>query len=104
MPWSNTVTDVGSMGDRKYAYGTAHHSGHLVGTMTIPLGRVDAIYFTQVQMVTGATCENVQVSGAAPPWGTPATTWQTVLPIVQCASGAVALGTTYIWWAFGKRG
>ena len=103
MPWSATTTDVGSMGDRKYAYGTAHHSGVLCGNITIPLGRVDFIHFQQIQLV-GATCEEVRVSGAAPPWGTPATPWLTTLRICQCASGAVANGNNYTWFAIGKRG
>lgn len=102
MPWSSTITDVGSMGDRKYAYGTAHHSGFLCGSITIPMGRVDDIHFQQIQY-SGA-CEHIVISGAGgvatPPWGTPTSVYQTILYICQCDSGVA----NYTWFALGKRG
>jgi len=97
MPWSNTTTDVGSMGDRKYAYGTAHHSGLLAGTITIPMGRVDNINFEQI--LYSGTCGNIAINNQ-PPWGTPATPYQTVLTVNQCLSGVL----DYTWFAIGKRG
>ena len=99
MTFTVVTTDVGSMGDRKYAYGTIYHSGLLYGNMTIPMGRVDHIHFTQY-LHQGATCEELRVSGTAPPWGTPATPWLTTLPIYQCDSGVAY----YSWFAIGKIG
>lgn len=105
MPWSNTVTDVGSMGDRKYAYGTAHHSGHVAGNLTIPMYRVDSIYFTQIQS-SGVVSKPLLVGNGIPPWGTPATPWQTTLAVTTDIAGVVGASGVFnvAWWAYGKGG
>ena len=102
MTVTSTVTDVGSMGDRKYAYGTWRHSGLLAGYIDVPMTRVDIIWFTCIQP-TGGACEDLAINNTAFPYSSGAGTahgWHTQIPVVQCSSG-IASG---LWFALGKGG
>ena len=109
MPVTSTVTDNGSMGDRKYSYGTYRQSGvGRVGFILVPMGTVHYIQLQDVPLVSGIGC-----SGASHPYGitfpyssgvrgTVSYSTQSTrnrIPVTICFSGA-----TGQWWAFGKRG
>lgn len=107
MPVTSTVTDVGSMGDRKYAYGTFRQSGlGRVGFILVPMGRVDSILLQDVPLVSGVGCSGTASypygitfpysSGIA---GNPTQMTRNNIPVKVCYSGETGL-----WWAFGKRG
>jgi len=107
MPVTSSVHDVGSMGDRKYAYGFWKFSGvgrH--GSIDVPLGRVDNIQFTA--NTAHIRCPGLRVSGVEFPYST--TQWHTLVPVVLCSggtaliSGAAGNPISGLWWAFGKRG
>ena len=97
----STVTDVGSMGDRKYAYGIYRQSGvGMTGHILVPLGRVDVIQLQDI----GANCSGVTTiaAGTTFPYSSGTTTTQMTrnnIPVVACMSGIQG-----IWFAFGKRG
>lgn len=100
MSFTTTYQDAGSMGDRKYAYGTWAQSGAAAGHIDVPMQRVDFLFIQD----TGATC----YSGATKPYGVtfPYSSgagtrheYHTQVPVHACASGISGL-----WWAFGKRG
>ncbi|GAG93465.1 unnamed protein product [marine sediment metagenome] len=105
---TSTCTDVGSMGDRKYAYGTFRQSGvGRTGFILVPMGRIDYIQLQDVPLVSGATCTGVDPSfpyGITFPYSSGVGTNSTQMsrnniPIKVCFSGS-----TGQWWAFGKRG
>ena len=107
MPVTSTITDLGAMGDRRYACGTFRQSGlGRVGNILVPMGRVDTIQLQDVPLVSGAGCSGVASypygitfpysSGAA---GNTTQMTRNNIPIKVCFSGS-----TGRWWAFGKRG
>jgi len=106
MPVTSTVTDLGAMGDRRYAYGTYRQSGlGRVGNVLVPMGRVDVFFMQDVPLVSGVGCSGIAAYpyGITFPYssGTATSTQMTRnnIPIKVCFSGA-----TGQWWAFGKRG
>ena len=112
----STVTDVGSMGDRKYAYGTYRQSGvGMAGYILVPMGRVDFIQLQDIGgncIVSGAVVSGIGTqyssvftriaAGTTFPYSSGTTTTQMTrnnIPVVACVSGIQG-----IWFAFGKRG
>ena len=103
MPVTSTVTHVGSMGDRKYAYGTFRQSGvGRLGNILVPMGRVDHIQLQDVPLAAGGCSGASAPYGVTFPYSSGTSSTQMTrnnIPIFACYSGATGL-----WWAFGKRG
>ena len=103
MPVTSTVTDVGSMGDRKYAYGTYRQSGvGRTGHILVPMGRVDYIQLQDVPTASGVGCSGTSKPyGITFPYSSGTSSTQMTrnnIPVNVCS------GMDGIWWAFGKRG
>ncbi len=108
MPVTSTITDVGSMGDRKYAYGTYRQSGlGILGTALVPMGRVDVFLMQDVPLVSGVTCSGVEKSypyGITFPYSSGVGTNSTQMSRNQIPIRVCLSGSTGLWFAFGKRG
>ena len=107
MPVTSTITDVGSMGDRKYAYGTFRQSGvGRVGFVLVPMGRVDILQLQDVPLVSGVGCSGVASYpyGITFPYSSGVGTNSTQMSRNQIPIKVCFSGSTGQWWAFGKRG
>jgi len=107
MTVTSTYQDAGSMGDRKYAYGTWRKSGAgNGGFIDVPMGRVDSILFTSNH---ADKCPVLKVTGVAFPYASGQGTgndWRTQVPVELCSGviSSISGPLVGLWWAFGKRG
>ena len=95
----STITNVGSMGDLKYAHGGYTQSGATVnGNILVPMKRVDVLMLQDIGSGVTSCSGHSRPYGVTFPYNSGASPVN-YIPVTTCISGITGL-----WFAFGKGG